>query len=349
MRGPWLYGIAYTIPACLAVALLLQGPWVFLPWVYVFVLTPVLDAAIGLDRRNVHPADESVRRAARSFDLWLYLWFPMQVGLLGWTMAECASGRPRAWEVIGLFASMGIVSGAGGITVAHELMHRRRAYERALAEALMTSVLYPHFCVEHVHGHHRWVATPRDPATARLGQSLYAFLPQTLLGGVQSFWQIETERARRHGHRGVRDARVRYPATMLFAMAVAGGLFGPVGLGVLVGQSAVAVLLLEAINYVEHYGLRRKNLGEGRWERVGPEHSWSSAHRLTCLYLFNLPRHADHHEKASRPYPVLRHLPDGPQLPAGYATMVLLAFVPPLWHSVMDERVPSRAVASLEG
>jgi len=334
-----MYGIAYAIPGSLALAVALQGPMVFFPWVFVFVVTPVLDGLLGRDERNVDEAEEAQRRRRWGFDAWLFLWLPVQVGLLVWVLETTTGGGLEAWEIFGLVTSMGIVAGAGGITVAHELMHRSGRFAKAVAELLMTAVCYPHFCVEHVFGHHRWVATPRDPATARFGQSLYAFLPQTLVGGLRSFWQIETERARRHGSRGLRDARFRYPAMLWLVLATVGGAYGVVGMGVFLGQSAMAVLLLEAINYVEHYGLARRQVGAERWERVQPKHSWNSDHWLTGLYLFNLPRHADHHYLASRPYPVLRHLSDSPQLPAGYSTMVLAAAIPPLWRRIMDERV----------
>ena len=339
MSSAWLYGIAYTIPASLALGLVMQGPWVFFPWVYVFVFTPILDALLGLDRRNPDGGAETRRRSRRLFDLWLYAWLPCQLVLLVWTISVCASGALAAWEVAGLITSMGVVSGGGGITVAHELMHRSRRAEKGLAELLMASVSYPHFCIEHVFGHHRWVATPHDPATARFGQSLYGFLPQTLIGGLKSFWQIETERVRRRGVRGLGDARLRYPLLVWTFVVVFGAGWGLVGIALFFAQSAVAVLLLEAINYVEHYGLRRRPIDRGRFERVQPRHSWNSDHWLTGLYLFNLPRHADHHYLASRPYSVLRHLDDSPQLPAGYSTMVLVAVVPPLWRAVMDHRV----------
>lgn len=339
MSAPWLYGIAYTIPASLVLALSLRGPWVLFPWVYVFVLTPLLDAWLGLDVRNPRPEQEARRREDPVFDVWLVSWLPVQLILMIWTVHVCVRGDLSGWEVVGLITSMGIVSGGGGITVAHELMHRSRRWEQALAELLMASVAYPHFCIEHVFGHHRWVGTPRDPATARRGQSLYAFLPQTLIGGVRSFWRIESERARKSKLRGLADARIRYPALVWLYLAVFGGLFGIWGVALFSAQAAVAVLLLEAINYVEHYGLERRPVGRDRYERVQPKHSWNSSHWLTGLYLFNLPRHADHHYLASRPYPVLRHLDDSPQLPAGYSTMVLIAVIPPLWRRLMDHRV----------
>jgi len=323
----------------MVLALGLEGPWVFFPWGYVFVLTPLLDAAIGRDDRNPAPEREAGRRANRAFDVWLYSWLPVQFVLLYWTIAVGTSGELAGWEVFGLVTSMGIVSGGGGITVAHELMHRSRRFEKGLAELLMAAVSYPHFCIEHVYGHHRWVATPRDPATARFGESLYAFLPRTVGGGLGSFLRIERDRARRLGLRGLADARLRYPLLVWGFLVVFGAPFGLAGIGLFLGQSVVAVLLLEAINYVEHYGLERKPIGRDRYERVQPKHSWNSDHLLTGLYLFNLPRHADHHYLASRPYPVLRHLDDSPQLPAGYSTMVLAALVPPLWRAVMDHRV----------
>ena len=209
----------------------------------------------------------------------------------------------------------------------------------------MTSVTYPHFCVEHVEGHHRNVGTPADPATARLGESVYRFVPRSVLGGLASAWRIERRRAARLGLRrwSWRDRRVRMgllTAALYAAVALA---FGWAGVLFFAAQSAVAVGQLEVINYLEHYGLSRREVGPGRYERVGAEHSWESAHRLTAWYLFNLPRHADHHARASRPYWNLDHSEASPQLPWGYSTVFLMALVPPLWRRVMDPRVPARS------
>ncbi|MEM6369798.1 MAG: alkane 1-monooxygenase [Myxococcota bacterium] len=337
MAGVFL--LAYLLPATHALGLSMGGGWSWFPVAFIFVITPVLDGLLGQDESNPEP------RRRWLYDLCLWAWVPVQSSLLIWTLGRVGAGTGSGLELGGWVFSMGLVAGAGGITVAHELMHRPRQGERALAEILMTLVSYPHFCVEHVFGHHRNVATPLDPATARSGESVYRFLPRTLRGGFMSFWRIEADRVRKHGRRGWADARIRYALLLVFAyVGVAAG-FGATGVLVFAAQGVVAVLLLEIINYVEHYGLLRTTLGEadGRWERVRPHHSWNSSHRLTNAYLFHLPRHADHHAVASRPYHLLRHEPEGPQLPAGYATMVLVALLPPLWFHLMDPRV-ARAV-----
>jgi alkane 1-monooxygenase len=220
-------------------------------------------------------------------------------------------------------------------------MHRRARWARALAELLMTSVSYPHFCIEHVLGHHRHVATPRDPASARLGETVFAFYARCVVGSLCSAWSLERERLSRAGQRAgtLRDRRLRYGLLLAGAYGLAGWSAGGLGLLVFAAQSVVGFSLLEVINYLEHYGLGRRELVPGHYERVRPEHSWNASQRLSNHYLFNLARHADHHANASRPYERLRHQDDAPQLPAGYATMLLLALVPPLWFRVMNPRV----------
>jgi alkane 1-monooxygenase len=248
------------------------------------------------------------------------------------------------------------VCGGFGIVVAHELMHRRGAGDRALAEIMMSSVSYPHFCVEHVYGHHRKVATREDAASSRFGEHLYAFLPRTLWTSLRSFWEIETTIVgRKKLRRGsLRDRRVRYAMNLAAAYSVIGLLGGWAAVATMAVVGAVAALVLETINYLEHYGLEREQTENGRYERVRPHHSWNSAHRLSSYFMFGLVRHSDHHYLASRQYPVLRHHGDAPQLPFSYGTMFLVALVPPLWHRIMDPRVlavragetPARAAVS---
>jgi alkane 1-monooxygenase len=220
-------------------------------------------------------------------------------------------------------------------------MHRRSPIDRALAEVMMTVISYPHFCVEHVYGHHRKVATREDAASSRFGETLYGFLPRTLWTSLRSFWEIETAIAKRKGLSlgSPRDRRVRYPASvaaMYGATYAVGGWASVIALAVI---GAVAILVLETINYLEHYGLARARTKSGGYERVQPHHSWNSAHGLSSRFLFGLTRHADHHYLSSRPYAILRHHPDAPQLPHGYGAMFLIALVPPWWRRVMDPRV----------
>jgi alkane 1-monooxygenase len=311
---------------------------------FVFVAIPVIDLLMG--RTDVLASPEPEAAAAWRdwrFDAWLWAWVPLQLALVVLATTtfggRASSGTlPASWFLAAV-VSCGLATGVG-INVAHELMHRKGRFERALAEILMNTTTYTHFCVEHVHGHHKHVATPVDPASSRVGESLYGYLPRTLLGGLRSAWSIETARARRQGQSGtLRDRRVRYPLVLAALYVVIAVGVGPWGVVFFAAQSVVAMLLLETINYIEHYGLQRRELRPGVYERTLPHHSWNASERFTNWVLFHLQRHADHHHIASRPYFALRHVEDSPQLPTGYAGMVLLSLVPPLWRRVMDPRV----------
>ncbi len=333
-RLPFL--LAYTLFPLHLVSLELRGPWSFLALGYVFAVIPVLD---GLSGRSEREADLAAPRS-RFHDLVLEAWLPLQLAALAYTLRELAARPAGPLELAGLAISMGAISGAGGITIAHELVHRPGRVHRALAELLMTTVGYAHFCIEHVHGHHRRACTPEDPVSARRGESIYAFFVRAVFGGMRSAWRIEAERCRRAGIVALdpRNRRLRYPASFLALALVVLLSAGGWGLTLFLGQALVAVLLLESADYIEHYGLERRLLPDGRREKLGPQHSWNSTHRLTSAFLFHLTRHSDHHLVASRPYDRLRARPEAPSLPAGYPTMMLLAYLPPLWFRVMDPR-----------
>lgn len=324
----------FILPAMLVLAVERGGAWTLAPLLFTFGLIPLLDAALEQNHDNPDDAQPHSRLA----DLPLLAWVPVQLGITLFVLWRLQAGELGGLELAAVVASLGVVNGAGGITIAHELMHRKAPLHRAAAETLMTSVSYTHFCIEHVLGHHRNVATPNDPATSRRGESLYRFLPRTLLGSLRSAWQLERERCAKRNIRwlSLRDRRTRYLLVLALVYVALALAFGLAGLGLFVAQGVVAFLLLECINYIEHYGLERRRLANGKYERVQPEHSWNSAHRASNYYLFNLARHSDHHYLASREYDRLRHHQEAPQLPTGYAGMVLLALLPPLWFRVMD-------------
>lgn len=335
--SPLRFSIGYSMPVLLLFAAQLGGAWIALPALVVFVLLPIADGLAGDDWAE--PSDGARHPA---YDLLLRAWFPTQLVVLAAVAWTLHAGRHSPVEAVALGLVTGLVTGGSGITIAHELMHRRARHDRALAELLMLTALYPWFCVEHVQGHHRTVSTPDDPAFAPRGLPLFRYLPRTVLGGLRSAWTLETQRVQRRGVRGLADRRWRYTlelALVGLALWLVGGLVAVWFLT----QAVTAVLLLETINYVEHYGLARAQRPSGRYERVDPRHSWNTPARLTNAYLFNLQRHADHHAFAARPYDQLRNHPGSPELPAGYPTMVLLALVPPLWFRIMNPRVDAVA------
>lgn len=331
--------VAYIGPALLALGGALGGVWTFLPVAFIFGLLPVLDDRVGT--HGVNPP--SARPGSRwKWDLTLWLFVPVQTAAILLVLHRISRGDASLIEAIGLTVSLGVISGSGGIVIAHELMHRASRFPRALAEILMTEASYAHFCIEHVLGHHRHVATPVDPASSRRGETVFAFIPRSVIGGAISAWRIETERVARRGIAwSLGDRRLRMPLVMAIVYAAISAAFGAIGVLAFLAQSVIAVTLLEVINYLEHYGLSRREVVPGQYERVGPEHSWNSSHRVSNLYLFNLARHSDHHYLASRPYEMLRHFDEreAPQLPSGYAAMLLVALVPPLWFKAMDPRV----------
>lgn len=333
--------LAYLIPVALIIGYGLGGWFNYLVPLLIFVAIPALDLILGEDRSNPDEAEVATLQKRFAYRLILFLYVPLQVGLVIWGAYVVTHVDLTTVELIGFVLSMGLNNGAVGITIAHELGHKPNTLERTLSKILLWTVFYMHFYIEHNKGHHANVGTPKDPATARFGESFYRFYPRTVLGSVASAWRIETKRLRRKGY-----AIFGWHNQMLWFGALQAGLAG--GLGFAFGwlatvyfliQSVIAFSLLEVVNYIEHYGLRRREIAPGRYEKVTELHSWNASHLLTNYFLFELQRHSDHHAHAQRRYQVLRHFEESPQLPTGYAGMVLLALVPPLWHRVMDRRV----------
>lgn len=332
---PYLFVL--ITPLSLILSFFVGGWGSLIPLGVLFVWLPITDHLIGWNREN--PAEVSPNRQ-RIFQALPVLYAVVHLGVLGWALHQWVVGPWSLWERLGLGLGMGFTGGVA-IAIAHELMHRQSFIERRAAELMMASTCYTHFCIEHVFGHHRNVGTPTDPATSRLGESLYAFFPRTIWGGLRSAWQIEAQRLTvaqkpvfSHHNR-----MFRYAAAQVVLLAAITASLGGLGLLGFLFQSVIAVLLLELINYIEHYGLSRDQEATGRFERVRPEHSWNASHRLSNWMIFNLARHSDHHAFAGRHYQDLRHYEDVPQLPTGYTGMMLLALVPSLWFRVMDPRV----------
>lgn len=348
--SPWsFYAVLFFFPTTMVLGGVLGGPWTLVTVVAMFGAVPLADHLLGQEPFHPSQEDERSMGADRRYDRLLFLYTAVHVALVGWGLWRAAAFGAQPWVLVGFTLAAGLSNGAIGFIVAHELSHRTGHREAYLAaHALLHSLCYPHWGLEHVAGHHRYVGTPRDPATARKGESLFAFLPRTILGGHISAWRIETERLWRMGLPAWhwRHRIQAHWALQVLLVALVAWLLPWQALAWFLGQALVGVLLLETINYVEHYGLVRRQLDpsapgavDGGFERVTPMHSWNQNNRLTNRLLLNLQRHADHHANAQRPYPLLRHFPGAPQLPTGYAGMVLVALLPPLWFRVMDPLV----------
>lgn len=299
----------------------LGAPWAFLTLIVALVIVPLVD--LFLPRAKSSP----VTGPDWLFDGILVAYVGLHLMMIGWGSFKTSSlslSDPFWW---GITLSVGLVSGAIGVTFAHELIHRTERFMRGLAEVILVTVSFGHFAVAHVYGHHRNVGTPLDPATAKRGQSLYAFFAQALPGVFLSALRLKRKRT-----------LVYSALTLLIAVAIFLSL-GFQALLFFVLQSLVAILLTETTDYMEHYGLERKLLSNGRYEPVATHHSWDSQAFLTGKLLINLQRHSDHHMHASKKYQELELPPNHHRLPTGYAGCLLVAFVPPLWRRMMDHRI----------
>jgi alkane 1-monooxygenase len=342
-RYAWLLGLLIpTLPFLSWSLVHVTGLGLF--WFYgpmlVFGVFPPLDLALGLDARN--PPDSVIKwlEQDRYYRWCTYLYIPIQYAGLAFACWLWAYGHLSTIDSVGLALTVAMVSGIA-INTGHELGHKRASLERWLSRVALAQSGYGHFYIEHNRGHHVRVATPEDPASARLGESFYAFLPRTVVGSLRSAWELEAVRLRRTG-RGAWSVRndilgAWAMTAVLFATLTA--IFGLVVLPYLLIQAVFGFSLLEVVNYLEHYGLLRQKREDGRYERTRPEHSWNSNNVASNVLLYHLQRHSDHHANPIRRYQALRHVDEAPQLPTGYAGMIVLAAIPPLWRRVMDHRV----------
>jgi alkane 1-monooxygenase len=308
--------------------------------IFIFGIVPPLDTLIGKDSANPPESFVSYLERDRYYRWCVYLFLPLQLASLVWACAEWSSGRLSLLDCFGLATTIGVVGGVG-IAAAHELGHKSERVERWLSKLTLAQTGYGHFFVEHNRGHHVWVATPEDPASARLGESFWVFLPRSVVGSALSAWQIETSRLRRNGKPAlsIENDMINAWAMTVLLYGLLLAVFGLEILPWLIVQAVVGFSLLEVVNYLEHYGLARQKLDNGRYEPCAPRHSWNANNIVSNVLLYHLQRHSDHHAYPSRRYQALRSFDDAPELPSGYGTMAPVALIPPLWRRLMDPRV----------
>ena len=346
-RYAWLLGL--VIPALPFITWLMatqdlvlsgwDGWWFGGPFV-VFVAFPALDNVFGMDSTNPPDSVMAWLEQDRYYRYCTYAFVPVQYAGLVFASWLWASGDLSWVASLGLATTVGVVSGFA-INAAHELGHKRASMERWLSKIALAQSGYGHFYVEHNRGHHVRVSTPEDPASSRMGESFWVFLPRTVVGSLKSAWELEAEHRRRDGHRvwGLGNDNLN---GWLMTVVLFAGLCAGFGIGILpwlIAQAIIGFSLLEVVNYLEHYGLLRGKREDGRYERTTPEHSWNANNTVSNVFLFHLQRHSDHHANPMRRYQALRHFDESPQLPTGYAGMIVLALFPPVWRRVMDHRV----------
>ena len=335
---PLRYLTPFAFLALLPLGALLGGGWTFMAAAAIPLCLVGLDAGLGDEAaRTPVPSGSAARLVPRAYIV-------LQLALTAWAAAFAARPGTGLLEAAGLALSCGVTTGVFGLVAAHEMIHSRDWRDRALGLTLLATLFYMQFRIAHVHGHHQRAATSEDPASARLGESLYAFLPRSIAGQVRQAWTFELQRLRRahrpaitFGNRMI--AYFAIEAGFLLALAFSGARI----VAFFVATAVAAVLLLESFNYVAHYGLSRRATAPGRVEPLGPQHSWNSCKAVNNAALFNMGRHSDHHRRAARPYAELEAIPDAAHLPSGYAAALLTALVPPLWRRTMDSRAAAMA------
>lgn len=335
------YLMGLLVPAVAFVSIYFDGLWSYFAIVFAFVLIPLLELVLPQSTQNFTKEEENVVKKKAIYDWLVYINVPFQYGLLALFLFKITGGNLAAYEIIGKITAMGLGCGIMGINVAHELGHRHKKYEQNMAKSLLLTSLYMHFFIEHNRGHHKNISTPLDPASSRKGEVIYSFFFRSIIDGYFSAWHLENSRLKKQGISAVslQNEMIQFTLIQLAFTLLIFGVFGIVGLIGFLGAATFGFLLLETVNYIEHYGLQRKEIKDGVYEKTQPWHSWNSNHPLGRLVLYELTRHSDHHYHAGRKYQVLRHFDKSPQMPTGYPGMMVCALIPPLWFKIMDKEV----------
>ncbi|OIQ37046.1 MAG: alkane 1-monooxygenase [Bacteroidetes bacterium MedPE-SWsnd-G1] len=314
----------------------------FLPVIIAFIVVPTLELFLKPDHNNLDKVSREMAEKSWFYSVVLYTILPIQLIALYFFLTTWNQEYSPV-EIIGRITSMGVMCGVFGINVGHELGHRDHRFEQFIGELLLLTSLETHFLIYHNYGHHFDVATRKDPATARKNEWLYSFWIRSQFGSYVKAWQLQTKllKIKKVSFLSL-DNRMLWYTIFQISMCIA--IYLLFGMNVLLYFLVAAIfgiLLLETVNYIEHYGLWRKQKKSGRFEVVNPMHSWNSDHVVGRLLLFELSRHSDHHHRANKPYQILDSHPDSPQMITGYPGMMLLALIPPLWFKIMNNRIPS--------
>lgn len=337
--------IKYTNPLLIYVLAFLAftntGFWCWLTFFFIWIIIPLVELFIKPDASNMSAAEEEVAKNDKVYDYLLYFIVMLQIPTLVFFLFSMQKSALSTTDVVGRILTMGILCGTFGINVGHELGHRKNKFEQFLAKLALLSSLYMHFFVEHNKGHHKNVATYNDPSSARYNEILYLFYFRTIVNSYRSAWHISNDDTLKKGKAkwSLYNEMIQIHLIQLSFVGLIYLFFGGLIMFYFLATAFVGILLLETVNYIEHYGLQRKQLATGGVERTLPGHSWNSDHVIGRMLLFELSRHSDHHYMASKKYQVLKHHNHSPQLPTGYPGSMLLALVPPFWFKIMNKKI----------
>lgn len=334
------YLMAYTVPLSVAVSFYFTGVFSYTSLFYVFIFIPIVEILSPVQQHAFNKNETSNRLKNRLFDWLLYLNVPIVYALLFFGLYTLSSNEFTAFEYLGLIFSLGILLATNAVNVAHELGHRKGKFERLLTRLLLLPCLYMHFTLEHNRGHHKHVATDKDPATAKKGQMLYHFWITSVYGQYVNAWKIQTQDLRSKGIPilSLKNNLLLFLFYQSMYLLVTYMIFDFYTFLYALIAGIISFLFLETINYIEHYGLVRKMIN-GKYEKVQNIHSWNSDHVMGRIVLYELTRHSDHHYKASKKYQVLESHLSSPRLPYGYPASMLIALFPPLWYFVIHKRL----------
>ena len=335
------YLFVFILPLGVYLAFNKDGWSTFSPIVFTFVLIPIMEIFLKPNNKNFDQETMLMEKNSRFYDWILYLAVPIQLLMLSSFLYVIELTPILTISYFGKVFAMGLLCGVMGINIGHELGHRSSKWDQFLGEILLLSSLNTHFLPYHNEGHHREVATPNDAATAKIDQTLFSFWITSHFGSYFKAWKIENKRMKKSGKFifSLSNKMIVYSIANVVLIYGIYYFFDAKVLLAFILAAVIGILLLETVNYIEHYGLLRHKNESGRYERVKHWHSWNSDHQIGRLMLFNLSRHSDHHYKASKKYQVLESLPESPQMPTGYPGMMMLAMIPPLWFSIMNKKL----------
>ncbi|MEQ6125297.1 alkane 1-monooxygenase [Pseudotenacibaculum sp. MALMAid0570] len=329
------------LPISVYISFTSKGWLTFLPIIIFFGLVPFLELFFKPNRENFSKEQEEIEKEQKIYSLILYLTIPIQLFFLGYFFLVIQEANLTLTDLSGRISAMGLMCGVIGINVGHELGHRNNRTDEFLGEILLLTSLNTHFLPYHNGGHHYNVATPKDAATARRNELLYSFWVRSHFTSYLQAWQLENKRMKEFNRKWfhLQNRMVIYSFANTLLLLSIFYFFSWLGIVAFLISAVIGILLLETVNYIEHYGLLRKKNDYGRYEKVKRTHSWNSDHVIGKIMLFNLSRHSDHHYNGSKHYQLLKSLPESPQMPTGYPGMMILSLFPPIWFAFMNKKI----------